>query len=189
MSKYQLPKNTALILIDVQEGFDESKYWGKRNNKSAEKNMGKLLQQWRKTGRPVFHVKHNSLNPKSPLSPKNPGNKIKDIVFPKKEEPLITKVVNSAFIGTTLEKQLRNNGINDVVIIGLTTDHCVSTTTRMAGNLGFTTYVVSDATATFDRKGPTGKYYSANKIHELALVSLHNEFATVLSTRQILAIL
>lgn len=120
------------------------------------------------------------------MHPSKKGNEIKDLVKPKKNETLIIKHVNSAFIGTDLEEQLRKNRIETVVIVGLTTDHCVSTTARMAGNLGFSTYVVSDATATFDRKGPTGEYYSAQEMHDIALASLHNEFATILSTKDLL---
>ncbi|MGI0058846.1 MAG: cysteine hydrolase family protein [Nitrosotalea sp.] len=182
----KLSLNTALILIDVQKGFDEASFWGKRNNLSAEENMAKLLATWRRTKRPILYIKHNSRNPKVPLHPKHKGNEIKDIVKPENDEPIIIKSVNSAFIGTDLEKRLREQGIDTIVIVGLTTDHCVSTTTRMAGNLGFTTYLVSDATATFDRKGPTGKYYTADEMHDLALASLHNEFATVVTTEKLL---
>ena len=176
---------TALILIDVQKGFDEPR-WGKRNNKQAEKNMERLLNAWRKTKRPIFHVKNDSTESDSPLRPERPGNQIKDIVAPLKGEPVIIKTVNSALIGTTLQKDLQNKKINTVVIVGITTDHCVSTTARMAGNLGFKVYVVSDATTTFDRHGFNGKYYSAKEIHEMALVSLQNEFATITTTQSLL---
>jgi nicotinamidase-related amidase len=185
----KLPSNTALILIDVQKGFDEESFWGKRNNLYAEENMRELLNIWRKTKYPIFHIQHNSRNIKVPLHPSHNGNKIKNLVKPYGNEPIITKVVNSAFIGTDLEKRLKKQGIGTVVIVGLTTDHCVSTTARMAGNLGFTTYVISDATATFERKGPTGKYYTADEMHDLALASLHNEFATVTTTKEILHLL
>lgn len=181
-----IPKNAALLIIDVQKGFDDPK-WGKRNNLSAEKNMAKILNAWRKTKRPVFHVKNDSTEPNSPLRPNLIGNHIKDIVKPNKNEPLITKNVNSAFIGTQLEKNLRKKGIETLIIVGLTTDHCVSTTARMAGNLGFNVYVISDATATFDRKGFDGKYYSPEKMHTIALVSLQNEFATVIDTKSLLS--
>ena len=99
---------------------------------------------------------------------------------------MVRKNVNSGFIGTDLESQLRRKGIETLVIVGITTDHCVSTTARMAGNMGFDVYVVSDATATFNRTGPDGKPYTAEVIHEVNLASLHNEFATVVNTENIL---
>lgn len=187
MKKYNIPQNAALILIDVQKGFDEKEFWGKRNNPKAEQNMATILASWRQTNRPIFHIQHNSRNLHVPLHPSHKGNEIKDIVKPLSNETLITKEVNSAFIGTDLEKRLREQKIDTVVIVGLTTDHCVSTTTRMAGNLGFTAYVVSDATATFNRHGFNGKHYSAQKMHEMALVSIQEEFATIINTNSLLA--
>lgn len=178
--------NTALILIDVQKGFDEKDFWGKRNNPNAEENMAKILNVWRKTNRPIFHIKHNSRNLNVPLHPNHKGNKIKDIVKPLSNEILITKTVNSALIGTDLEERLRKEKIKTVIIVGLTTDHCVSTTVRMARNLGFNVYVVDDATATFERIGPNGKHYSAKQMHDLALASLHNEFAKIVDTKFLL---
>jgi len=94
--------------------------------------------------------------------------------------------VNSAFIGTNLEQYLKEHGIHHVVITGLTTPHCVSTTTRMSGNLGFNTYLVSDATAAFGLKGPDGVYYDADQIHVISLATLHGEFATVLTTEELI---
>jgi len=170
----------ALILIDIQKGFDNIEYWGgERNNREAEENASKLLEFWRERSLPVFHVQHCSSNPKSLLHHSNPGNQFKDIVKPKGNEPIIKKNVNSAFIGTDLKEQLDQLGITKLVIVGLTTDHCVSTTTRMAGNFGYETFLVSDATATFNKKGFDGQNYSADVIHQTALASLHEEFATV----------
>jgi nicotinamidase-related amidase len=74
-------------------------------------------------------------------------------VKPVGRELIIKKNVNSAFIGTDLKEQLENQKITKLVIVGLTTDHYISTTTRMAGNFGFDTFIVSDATATFNKKG------------------------------------
>lgn len=185
MKQNSLSRNTALILIDVQKGFDDPK-WGKRNNPRAEENMSKLLKKWRRTKRPIFHIKNDSIESNSPLRPELLGNEIKDLVKPLKDEPLIIKCVNSALIGTDLEKRLRQKRIKTLVIVGLTTDHCVSTTARMAGNLGFKVYVISDATATFDRKGFNKRYYSAEEMHEMALVSLQNEFATIINTKSLI---
>ena len=176
-------ENPALILIDIQKGFEDIEYWGgHRNNPDAETNAGNILNFWRQNNLPVFHIKHCSTNPNSKLSEGNVGNEFKDIVKPNDGEIIIKKNVNSAFIGTDLKNRLDEAGIRKVVIVGLTTDHCVSTTTRMAGNYGYETYIISDATATFDKVGADGQKYSAEIIHETALASLHNEFATVLKT-------
>jgi nicotinamidase-related amidase len=180
-------KNTALILIDLQDGFDDHAYWGgNRNNPDAEVNSRKVLDTWRELNLPIFHVKHNSVNPKSRLVPGQPGNAIKEIVKPIGNEPVISKTVNSAFIGTDLKERLQQQHIETVVLVGLQTDHCVSTTARMAANLGFNTIVLSDATATFDRISPTGEKFSSQQIHEINLTSLNDEFATVITTQQLL---
>ncbi len=180
-----LPQNTTLIIIDVQQGFDDP-VWGQRNNLDAEENIARLLVAWRRTKRPIIHIQHLSVLPGSTLHPDHPGSEIKPIVRPLPGEPIINKSVNSAFIGTNLEAHLRQNDFHTLVIVGLTTDHCVSTTTRMAGNLDFDTYVVSDATATFDREGYDGQHYSADEIHAVSLVSLNHEFATVVATDTVL---
>lgn len=175
--------NPALTLVDIQKGFDNLNHWGgQRNNQDAEKNAADLLRLWRQNNLPVFHIKHCSLIPASPLNEANEGNEFKEIVTPAAGEPIIKKNVNSAFIGTNLKELLDNKKITKLVIAGLTTDHCISTTTRMAGNLGFDTFLVSDATATFNKKGLDGKNYPAELIHETALASLHEEFAQIVTT-------
>ncbi len=152
--------NPALILIDIQKGFDDIIYWGgDRNNPEAEKNAGKLLAFWRKIGLPVFHAKHCSSNPNSRLAEGQPGNEFQDVVAPIDGEVIIKKNVNSAFIGTDLKQQLDEARITKLVIVGLTTDHCVSTSVRMAGNFGYDTYVVDDATATFCKSGIDGQLF------------------------------
>ena len=181
-----LPNNSVLILIDVQKGFDDPR-WGQRNNPQAEGNIARLLAAWRAGRRPVFHVQHLSVMPGSPLRPENPGSTFKDEVIPLEGEPVFQKHVNSAFIGTDLEAHLRAGGYDTLVIVGLTTPHCVSTTARMAGNLSFNAYVVSDATAAFDLIGPDGRVYSAEEIHSVSLATIHNEFAEVVDTSFILA--
>ncbi len=176
----------ALLVIDVQEGFDDPS-WGPRNNPDAEQNIAKLLAAWRAAGRPVFHAQHMSTEPGSTLRPGQRGNTIKAAAAPLLGEPVIQKRVNSCFIGTGLEEQLRQAGISSLVLVGITTNHCVSTTARMAGNLGFEVVVVSDATATFDRRGPDGTFYPASLMHAVGLAELHQEFAAILSTASILA--
>jgi len=180
----------ALLLVDIQKGFEDISYWGDhRNNPDAEKNAGRLLDFWRQNRLPVFHIKHCSTNPDSRLAEGNAGNDFQEIVKPGEGEQIIEKNVNSAFIGTDLKQQLDNLGIKKLVIAGLTTDQCISTTARMAGNYGYDTFIVSDATATFDKTGADGQHYSAEIIHETALASLHIEFGTVIKTAGLINIL
>ncbi|MES5895163.1 MULTISPECIES: cysteine hydrolase family protein [Bacillus cereus group] len=179
-------KQAALIIIDVQEAFNLP-YWGVRNNLFAEENMKSLLEEWRKRELLVIHIQHvNKENVESMFHLDAETVRFKKEVRPLPGEIIIQKVVNSAFIGTNLEEQLREQKCNTVVIVGLTTNHCVETTTRMAGNLGFTTYVVSDATATFNRIGPDETEYSAEDIHNMTLVNLHDEFAKIVTTEDAL---
>lgn len=181
MATMDLPHNSALILIDIQQGFDDAEHWGERNNPGAEEQAARFLAAWRAAERPVIHVQHLSTSPRSPLRPNQPGSEFKPLVAPKVGEPVFRKAVNSAFIGTDLERHLRRSGIGVVVFVGLTTDHCVSTTARMAANLGFRVVIVSDATAAFGRFGPDGEWYGAEAMHRHALASLHGEFAEVMA--------
>ena len=175
--------NAALILIDIQKGFLDTAYWGgDRNNPNAEQKAAELLEIWRNKELPLFHIQHCSSNPDSILNEVSSGNEFQDVVKPIAGEIIIKKNVNSAFIGTNLKELLDNAKIKNLVIVGLTTDHCVSTTTRMAGNFGYTVYLVSDATATFNKKGINGENFSAEIIHQTALASLNEEFAEVVTS-------
>jgi nicotinamidase-related amidase len=176
----------TLLVVDLQQGFDHPR-WGRRNNPHLEGHVAELLGAWRGVGGHVVHVRHMSTDPASPLRPGQPGNDWKPQTAPLPGEAVVEKQVNSAFIGTSLLADLRSAGCEELTIVGLTTNHCVSTTARMAGNLGFTTWVVSDATATFDRIGPDGAFHRAEAIHAVALSDLHGEFATVLDTAAVLA--
>jgi len=184
--EHLLSSNTALLIIDVQQGFDDPK-WGRRNNPDAEANISNLINLWRSEKRPVIHIQHCSVEPDSPLWPELTGCQFKPEAAPIEGEPVFKKTVNSAFIGTKLESYLRDTGIEQIVIVGLTTDHCVSTTTRMAGNFGFKVSLVSDATATFDRKGPDGKEYMAENIHAIHIASLNDEFCSVITTDSLIS--
>ena len=179
------PQTPALLLIDVQEGFHDS-YWGHRNNPKFEANVSQLLQAWRSQRREIIHVQHLSTEADSPLAPGKDGTAFMDFAQPFPNERIFSKSVNSAFIGTDLEQYLKEAHIHNLVIVGLSTDHCVSTSTRMAANLGFKVFLVSDATATFERRGITSELYPADLVHAVSLASLAHEFAELKTTEEAL---
>ncbi|MDQ0208741.1 cysteine hydrolase family protein [Alkalicoccobacillus murimartini] len=170
----------ALIVIDVQKAFEHPS-WGKRNNQNAEEHIKRLIDYWRKWNETIIHIQHISTNPKSLFFFEHDTAHFKEIVQPLGDEIVIQKQVNSAFIGTDLEKILHEKQIRDVVIVGLTTPHCVSTTIRMSANLGFKTTVIADATAAFELTDHKGITYDAETIHSISLATLHGEFADVKS--------
>ena len=184
------PSHTALIVIDVQRAFDEWEAAGKRrNNPEAVHRIVELLAAFREHNVPIFHIRHEGTRPGSSFLPNGTGFPVKDEAREIEGEPVIVKQVNSAFIGTDLEKRLRAADIRTLVICGATTNHCVETTTRMAGNLGFDARLVRDATWTFDRVGPDGDVHTAADIHAMTLSNLNGEFARIVSAAETIAAL
>ena len=172
----------ALIVIDVQKGFDDEAFWGPRDNPHCEQNIAALIAHWRAQTWPIVFVRHDSQNPASPLHPDNAGHAFKEVITGD-PDLLVSKSVNSSFYGTPdLHAWLQTSGIGHVVICGITTNHCCETTARMAGNLGYDVDFVIDATHTFDRVGPDGKQHRAASISAMTAVNLHGEFATVVRT-------
>ncbi len=176
----------VLLVVDVQKGFDDPS-WGQRNNPDAELRMLELLKAWRQRDYPIIHVQHVSQDQSSKLHPSNPGFALKKGFEPLEEEYFIRKKVNSCFIGTELDSYLKNNGYQTLVVVGLTSNHCISTTVRMAGNLGYRTYVCSDATAAYEATSYDGLHLSAEEVHRHALSALNQEFAEVVTSEDLLA--
>ncbi|WP_415975978.1 cysteine hydrolase family protein [Rhodococcus sp. 077-4] len=180
-------RRPALVVVDVQVGFDDTDFWGPRDNPSCESNIAALLRLWRSRAWPMVFVRHDSDNPLSPLSPTGSGHAFKDVIEGT-PDLLIGKRVNSSFYGTPdLDAWLRGEGIDQVVVCGITTNHCCETTARMAGNLGYDTYFVIDATHTFDRVGPDGTTVPAATLSAITATNLHGEFATVVTTDDLLS--
>ncbi|WMW79276.1 cysteine hydrolase family protein [Undibacterium cyanobacteriorum] len=176
---------TALLLIDVQMAFDDP-YWGARNNPAAEGNIALLLKAWRQANLPVIHVRHCSVEEQSPLREDRPGNAYKPEATPLDGEIEFRKSVNSAFIGTQLHEYLQRHEIHQIVIVGISTDHCVSTTTRMGANLGYQVHLVADACFSFERVGWNGQIIDAEQVHQINLASLNREFCTLHSTSNVI---
>jgi nicotinamidase-related amidase len=181
---------TGLIVVDVQRAFDEWEAAGKRrNNPHAVARIVDLLSAFRDVRAPIFHIRHEGTRPTSSFRVGSSGFAVKDEARERDGEQVIVKKVNSAFIGTDLERWLRAADIGRLVICGATTNHCVETTTRMAGNLGFDAHLVRDATWTFDRVGPDGEKHSAEAIHAMTLSNLNGEFARIVTSAEAIAAL
>lgn len=189
----QFGPNTALLMIDVQKGVDVLEHWGgptgRRNNPAAEPNLERLLKAWREAGLPVLFTAHDSREDASPLKLSEPTGEFKDGLEPTADEAVIAKDVNSGFIGTNLELELRRVGADRVVVVGFFTNFCVATTVRMSGNMGYDTYLVSDACATTNRVGPDGTDYDPELVHDMTIASLHGEFCTSMNTDDALELL
>ena len=180
------PARTALIVIDVQRAFDEWAAEGaRRNNPQALDQIVDLLALFREIPAPIFHIRHAGQTLASRFHPDRPGHQVKDEARERPGEPVLVKPVNSSFIGTDLEARLCAGGIRSLVIVGATTNHCVETTTRMAGNLGFDAKLVRDATWTFDRTGPDGDHHTAEEIHAMTLANLSEEFAEIVTAAEV----
>ncbi|GHF76789.1 cysteine hydrolase family protein [Streptomyces griseosporeus] len=188
----EIAENAALVVVDVQKGFEEAGFWGQRNNPGADDNIAALIDVWQATGRPVVFVRHDSVKAASPLRTGYVGNELKDYVEQRRgkgvgPELFLTKTVNSAFLGTPdLGAWLTEAGIGQIVLVGIQTNMCVETTARMGGNLGYDVVVPLDATHTFDLVGPFGWRRTAQELAEATAVSLHGGgFARVVTTEEV----
>jgi nicotinamidase-related amidase len=180
----------ALIVIDVQKAIDHPTWarHGKRNNPDAERNIARLLAAWRARSLPIYHVRHDSVEPNSTYRPDQPGNDFKPEAAPEPGETVVPKRVHSAFIGTELEQQLRSAGHLSLVIAGVITNNSVEATVRMGANLGFEIYLVEDACFTFARPDWRGRLRSADEVHAMSLANLSEEYCTVVTVEEALAL-
>lgn len=185
----KISADAALLVIDVQQGFQISDYWGPRNNPAADDNIALILQAWKAAERPIVIVHHDSADPDSPLTPSHPGNALKKYVAAAKPALVVAKNVNSAFYGTPdLHAWLQEREIGQLFIVGIQTNMCCETTARMAGNLGYEVFFVADATHTFDLKSDEGDRMTADELARATAVNLSGGgFATVINTAEVVA--
>jgi len=181
----KLTEKTSLIVVDVQKAIDDPAM-GERNNPQAEENIEKILKKWRKSNRPLFHIRHISKREDSVYHKNSAGAEIKEFAKPQKNEPLITKHFQSAFVKTNLEEKIKDKGIDTLVIVGFLTDQCVASTSEVANNAGYNVFLVSDATATIDCVGYNGKLYKAEDIHNIILGSLKRDSVNIIETKNLL---
>jgi nicotinamidase-related amidase len=178
--------NRAVLLpIDMQQGFEEPK-WPRRWNEAVDANGLALLAKWREAGRPIIHVRHDSVVEGSTLHRDSPGNRHRPGFEPLAGEPLVTKSVNSAFIGTDLDLRLRRIGAQQVITFGISTDMCVSTTIRTGANMGWEMVLAEDASDCFELPDGNGGTIPARTVHTIHVATLGFEFCRVMTTAELL---
>jgi nicotinamidase-related amidase len=189
--KLSLPDPTALILVDLQRAIDNPRWAseGPRNNPGAETTAAALLARWRERRWPVIHIRHDSTEPNSTYRPGQPGNDFKPETAPIPGETIIPKRVNSAFIGTDLDRHLRDTGVSTLVILGVITNNSLEATVRVAANLGYAVHVPEDACFTFARRDLRGRLWAAEDVHALSLANMHGEYARIIKAAEIMAAL
>jgi nicotinamidase-related amidase len=176
----------ALIIIDMQKGMADPAA-GTRNNPQAERNIAALLGAWRAAGAPVVHLRHISRHRASRFWPGQRGAEFQDALAPLAGEHVVEKNVPCAFVNTALERWLRVRGIERLLIAGVSTNNSVEASARTAGNLGFATEVLADATFAFAMTDYAGTPRSADDVHAMALANLDGEYATITDTASALA--
>ena len=173
----------VLLPIDMQQAFDVPP-WPRRWNRDVDANGLALLAAWRAAGRPIIHVRHDSVQPGSSLAPGTPGHAFRPGFEPAGDEPLVAKSVNSAFIGTDLDLRLKRLGAKHVVAFGISTDMCVSTTVRTGANLGWDMVLVPDASDCFDLPDGQGGSIAAEDVQRAHVATLAFEFCRAVSTAE-----
>lgn len=170
----------VLLPVDMQRAFDGPP-WPRRWNRQVDSNGQALLAAWRSAGRPIIHVRHDSVQPGSTLAPGNPGNTFRPGFEPRPGEPVVAKSVNSAFIGTDLDLRLRRLGATSIIVFGISTDMCVSTTIRTGANMGWDMVLVPDACDCFDLPDGNGGTIAAEEVQRAHVATLAFEFCRTAS--------
>lgn len=179
--------SVALLIIDMQiAGSDPA--LGERGQLDAEKNAARLLEAWRERGDPIIHIRHDDMNPNSPYAPGQPGHAFRPEVAPLPHEEVIEKRTTNAFVGTDLMQALEGYNASQIVVAGVHLEHCVGTTARMAGNLGFMVYLAGDATASLSTHSKSGEKFSADEVHKMMLSVLDGDFVKVSDTDTLLTL-
>lgn len=182
------PASTALLLIDYQNEYRTGRL--PLPGVDAACSNGQRLVAWAAAaGIAVWHVGHHAANPSSPLfAPGSDGAAFMPGLQPQAGQGIVYKALPNAFAGTELCAGLLGQGIKTLLVAGLMTHNCVSSTARAALDLGFAPIVVGDACATRDLPDGAGGVVNAADVHRASLAALADRIAEVFTTEQLLAL-
>lgn len=186
MSLQKLPiEQSALLVVDIQDSFKVGPRWERRSNPDFERNVERLLESYRAAGLPVLFFLHTDPDPGFETT--SPHFKLMDFLAPRADEPTLVKTSRNCFTSTNLREILESRGVRRLAVTGITMETCCETTTRVAGDLGYDVDFVIDAMRTFpitDRE--TGEEISTDEIARRTRFVLHNRFARVTATEELL---
>ena len=169
--------DSALVMVDLQNTYTQ----GTMELVAVQPAIAeakRLLERAREAGTPIYHIMHHG-GAGTPYDVEAPIGQIVSDVAPRAGESVIVKQYPNAFIGTELEAQLRERGIENIILAGFMTHMCIDSTARGAFNLGFKPTVVDAATATRDLPDADGGVVHAAELHAASLAALRDLFAVV----------
>lgn len=175
----------ALIVIDIQNDYFPGGAMELEGAEAAERVAAGLIGSFRRAGRPVVHVRHESVRPGATFFlPGTPGAAIRTLVSPLPDETVMTKLHPNAFRETGLADRLRDMGARRLSFCGMMTHMCVDTSVRAACDLGFECSLAADACATCALLYG-GRRVAAADVQAAFLAALAMGFARVLPAAEL----
>jgi nicotinamidase-related amidase len=175
----------ALLIVDIQNDYFPGGKMALVGMEDAAENAQRVLELFRARNLPIFHIQHVSNRAAATFFlPETDGVEIHERVAPKHGEYIIQKHFPNSFRGTSLNDQLQNLNVGEVIICGAMTHVCIDTTVRAAFDLGYRCLVVSDACATRNLKFG-GVAVEAPQVHAAFMAALSSFFAQVIEANNL----
>jgi nicotinamidase-related amidase len=168
--------NTALLVIDVQRSFEHRPYWVDDDLPAFRENLSELVRRAEKKKVPIVRILH--------VEPEGHFSLASGLVtpmgwLPEAHDIEFRKHVHNSFTDTGLDRWLRGEKIERVLISGIRTEQCCETTARVGSDLGYQVDFITEATLTFPMKSATGRLFTANDIKERTELVLADRFARI----------
>lgn len=178
---------TALLIVDMQNDYFPNGKWTLSGTEEAATNTARVLQDFRKRGLPVIHVRHEFLTQDAPFfTPDSEGAHIHASLQPHQDEAVILKHQVNCFKETDLHSLLQQQEVTRLVITGAMSHMCIDAAVRAAADLGYANTVLHDACATCDQTFD-GVTVAAAQVQASFMAALSFAYADVTSTEEYLA--
>lgn len=181
----------GLALSQIEPGSMD--YFNERNETVVVPNIARLVEAFRERRIPIVYVcvgsdysdlrdmpaRHRAwirrIERESGVSDilwsQNPAYRVREEFAPSPDDTIVKKTAFGAFTSSSIDETLRSLGVGTLVVVGIATNCCVSTTVRDAADLGYGVVVVEECTADYDAV-----------THDVAIRGLHFNFARVVAS-------